>query len=338
MTSRYLVTGAQGFIGRYFIAHLLDRNPESKVLGIGRSPGQNSTFLHSLTCGDRAVPAPLPEHLGNLGAGSYSYASVELSDADLANVIRDFQPTAVIHLGASLRGISEEIVFQNNVRSTEGLLNAIRASGVNIRLFLLASSGGVYGRPESLPIVETAPVQPVDIYSRSKLASEDLTRAFALQSGIPLAIARIFNVFGPGQDELHFPGRMAAQVAAIQAGKSPPVIRTRLLSSTRDYLDVRDVCAALGGILERNLEGICNVASGVETNVGDLLRLLLEVAGLPVPVRIEQETGRPDPVPRHFANINRLAETEFAPTRSLAQTCFEMLNYYSRLIYGESSA
>jgi len=338
MTGHYLVTGAQGFIGRYFIVHLLDRFPQSTVLGIGRSPRQNSTFHHFVTCGDRAVPAPLPEHLRNLDVERYSYISTDLSSTGLAQLIRDFHPTAIVHLAASLRGISDEIVFQNNVRSTEGLLGAIRASGAKIPFLLLASSGGVYGRQERLPIVETAPVLPLDLYSRSKLASEDLTRSFALQFGIPTAIARIFNVFGPGQDELHFAGRMAAQVAAILAGKSAPVIRTSPLSGTRDFLDVRDACSALGTILERSLTGVCNVASGIETNVGDLLQLLLEVAGLQATVEVQQETSRPDSIPRHFANIKRLAETGFAPQYSRAQACQDILAYYTHLTYKESPA
>jgi GDP-4-dehydro-6-deoxy-D-mannose reductase len=335
MTCRYLVTGAQGFVGRYFVAYLLDRFPHSKVLGIGRSPCESSTFLHSVTCGARGVRAPLPERLRNMGDDRYAYASSELSSRKLTELICEFHPTAVVHLAASLRGISEEIVFQNNVRGTEGLLAAVRASGVNVRLLLVASSGGVYGRQESLPIAESASVQPVDLYSRSKLASEDLARSFALQTGIPTAIARIFNVFGPGQDELHFAGRMAGQVAAILAGKSAPIIRAGLLSGTRDFLDVRDVCSALGAVLERNLDGVCNIAAGVETKVGDLLQLLVQTAGLQSTVQIQQQTHRPDPIPRHFANISRLAETGFAPQHSHAQTWGEMLNYYTRMIYAE---
>ncbi len=338
MTPHYLVTGAQGFIGRYFVAHLLDRFPESTVLGIGRSPGQNLTFNHFVTCRDRAIPAPLPEHLRNFGDARYSYIPSGLSDANLAELIRDFHPTAIVHLAGSLRGSSEESIFQNNVGSTEELLNGIRASGVKIGFLLLASSGGVYGRQESLPIAESAPVQPVDSYSRSKLASEDQVRLFGLQSRIPTAIARIFNVFGPGQDELHFASRIAAQVAAILTGNSAPVIRTGLLSSTRDFLDVRDVCSALGAILERRLEGICNVASGVETNVSDLLQLLLQVAGLETTVDLQRETGRLDLIPRHFANVNRLAKTGFTPQYSRCQSCHEILTYYTRLTYQRSPA
>ncbi len=333
MKHRYLVTGAQGFIGRYFVSHLLDRFPQSAVLGIGRSPGQNSTFRHSVTCGDRAVIAPLPERLRNVDTDRYAYVACELSSAKFGQLVRDFQPTAVIHLAATLRGISEELAFQNNVGGTETLLAALRETGLNIRLLLLASSGGVYGRQESLPIAEAATVQPIDLYSRGKLASEDLARSFAIETRVTTAIARIFNVFGPGQDELHFAGRMAGQIAAILAGRSTPVIRTGPLVCTRDFLDVRDVCLALGTILEGNLEGVCNVASGVETNVDNLLQVLLQVAGLETTVEIEELIGRTDPIPRHFANINRLTEAGFGPQHSIAHTTRDMLNYYSRLIY-----
>ena len=332
MTDRYLVTGAQGFVGRYFIVHLLDRFPQSMVLGVGRSAGQNSHFRHAISYGGAAIPAPLPRHLRDVDPGRYSYISIDLSSAKLSELIREFQPTAVIHLAADLRGTSEESVFQSNLRSTEGLLGSIRASGLPLRLLLLASSGGVYGRQEHVPIAETAAVDPVDSYSRSKLVSEELVRSFALESGTSIAIARIFNVFGPGQDELHFAGYIAARLAASVADRCAPVIRTGSLTSTRDFLDVRDVCSALGAVLEGRLEGVCNLASGVETNIGDLLELFLQLARPFATVQIQPDTGRLDPIPRHFADINRLSEKGFAPQYSVAQTCRDMMNYYTRLV------
>jgi nucleoside-diphosphate-sugar epimerase len=333
MTDRCLITGAQGFIGRYLIVHLLEGFPAATLLGIGRAPEETSTFRHSITSGGRAVRAPLPEELRNLDVRRYSYVSCELSTPKSVEVLRGFCPTAVIHLAASLRSGSEEDAFQNNVRSTEGLLRAIRASGVKIRHLLLVSSGGVYGNQETLPIGETAPVRPVDLYSHSKLSSENLALSFASESGIPTTIARVFNVFGPGQDELHFAGRMAGQIAAILAGTSAPILRVGPISTTRDFLDVRDVCSAIRALLERNVEGICNIGSGVETIVGDLLQLLIQAAGLKTAVEIQQETDRSDPIPRHFANVNRLAQTFFAPRYSLTKTCHEMLECYTRLVH-----
>jgi len=338
MTRRFLITGAQGFIGRYLVAHLLDRFPDSAALGLGRSPRQDETFLHYVTYQDRPTRGSLPEYLRNLNADRYSYVSCDLSSSKLAGVIQQFNPTAVVHLAASLRGISEEIVSENNVRGTEGLLSSLRESGVEVCLLLFASTGGVYGRQQCLPIPETAPVRPINLYSRSKLTCESLVHSFSVQTGIPIAIGRVFNVFGPGQDEFHFAGRITGQIAAILAGKSTSTVRAGPLSGTRDFLDVRDVCSGISTVLEQNLAGVCNIASGVETRVGNLLNLLLQAAGLENTVQIVQETVRPDPIPRHFANIDRLANVGFVPRHPIAKTCRDMLSYHSRLTYGRSPA
>src|SRR5205814_3291698 len=157
-----------------------------------------------------------PGKLREIDTTRYSYINCDLSTAtNVVAVLRDSCPTTIIHLAASLRGVSEEIVFKNNVASTEGLLNALRETGMKITRFLLVSSGGAYGNQKSQPISEAAPVRPLDSYSHSKLESEKRVLAFGRESGIPTMIARVFNVFGPGQDELHFAGRMAGRIAAI---------------------------------------------------------------------------------------------------------------------------
>jgi nucleoside-diphosphate-sugar epimerase len=332
MTPRYLLTGAQGFIGRHMVSHLLCHSPQSTILGVGRSPRQDLFFNHSLNCGDRRVLAILPEYLRTVVGSRYRYVSTDLTSLDFTAAVRDFRPTKVIHLAATLRGAPDEITYQNNVRGTASLLHAI--AQCDIEMLLFASSGGVYGKQDHFPIEETAVVLPLDSYSRSKLASEELVRQFAVQAGIATAIARIFNVVGPGQDELHFAGRIAGQLASILARKAEPILRVGPLSSSRDFLDARDTCEGLAVILESNRRDIYNVGSGVETNVGDLLRVFLDTAGLRTNVEIESDTARIDPVPRHVANIGRLAAEGFAPQYSLELTCREMLDYWTRHVYG----
>jgi nucleoside-diphosphate-sugar epimerase len=233
MTHRYLVTGAQGFIGRHLVCHLLAHFPQSTVLGVGRSPQQDSSFSYPMNCGGRLVPAVLPQYLRNAVGPRYRYVAADLTSLYFADTIREFCPTKVIHLAAALRGVPDETLFRNNVQGTASLLHAIRHCGIEMILF--ASSGGVYGNQYTLPIEETAVVQPLDSYSRSKLASEDLIQQFATRTGIPTTIARIFNVCGPGQDDLHFAGRIANQIASILANKSEAVVRVGSLSSTRDW-------------------------------------------------------------------------------------------------------
>ena len=332
MRQRYLVTGAQGFIGRHLVSHLLCHFPECTVLGVGRSPRQDSVFNYSVSCGDRPVPARLPEYLRTAVGPRYNYVAQDITSDDFAVTVRDFRPTRVIHLAAALRGAPDELIFQNNVRSTASLLHAICQCDVEMLLF--ASSGGVYGKQDHFPIEETAVVLPLDSYSRSKLASEELVGQFAIESGVPIAIARVFNVFGPGQDELHFAGRITGQLASILAHKAEPIIRVGPLSSSRDFLDVRDICYGLAVILESNHPGVYNVGSGVETNMGELLSVFLDAAGLTKDVQIETDADRIDPVPRHVANIGRLADEGFAPQYSLERSCHDMLAYCARYMYG----
>ncbi len=331
MQQRYLVTGAQGFVGRYLVSCLLSRSKHVTILGIGRSPQRDTHFLHPLSFAARQVPAPLPEPLRVPRSSRYSYLSVDLLDANFAEVARQFRPTAVIHLAANLRGVARECIL-DNVRSTQSLLEALLTAGSQLEMLLFASSAGIYGHQEMQPISEDTCPAPLNDYARSKAASERMVQDFADQAQVPVAIARIFNVLGPGQDELHLAGHLVGQMGAILGGAAPAVIRTRSLASTRDFLDVRDVSTALALILEQNRGGIYNVGSGTETRVGDLLTLFLEAAGLQQLARIENDPSANDPIPRHVASVQRIAATRFKPAYPLAWSCRDMLEYYRRLV------
>jgi len=274
----------------------------------------------------------LPEPLRASRSPRYSYLSLDLLSDELADVVSQFRPTAVIHLAASLRGVPDEFIMLNNVRSTESLLKALVSYGSKLEIFVLASSAGVYGRQELQPVTENTRLVPLDDYAKSKVISEDRVQDFAQQSGIPVAIARIFNILGPGQDELHFGGRIVSQIGTILGGATPAVIRTTSLASTRDFLDVRDVSTALALILEQNRGGTYNVGSGVETKIADLVMLFLRSAELQEVARIESDPNVIDPIPRDMASIQRIAAIGFMPTHPLALTCCEMLEYYQRFI------
>jgi len=278
------------------------------------------------------MPAPLPDYLRIPIGRRYRYIALDMASDDFGIAVRDFRPTKVVHLAGALRATPgspgiQDYIFQNNVQSTASLLDAILQC--EIEMLLLASTGGVYGKQDQFPIKETATPAPLDIYSRSKLACEDLVRQFAFRSGVPTSEVRIFNVLGPGQDDLHFAGRVASQMASILVSKTDSSIRIGSLTSSRDFLDARDVCYGLDVILKSNLHGIYNLGSGFETNISELLRFFLEAARLrkDICIDIDQDADWIDPVPRHVANISRLTSKGFAPQYSLELSCREMLDY-----------
>lgn len=197
MSTRYLISGAQGFVGRYLIAHLLHVDEDVEILGLGRSQRLDAFFTHSICWGQRLIQAPLPENFPSYPGDRYRYIPLDIFQRpELCQVLRDFHPHVVIHLASGLRDDPPDYLFRTNVEGTIHLIEALTTSGVPVRQLLLGSSGGVYGLPEAgkLPLKENTPCQPIDLYSASKLAAEHTARILTTSYHIPTVWARLFNL------------------------------------------------------------------------------------------------------------------------------------------------
>jgi GDP-4-dehydro-6-deoxy-D-mannose reductase len=342
MTKRILVTGAQGFVGRYFVAESLSLNENVEVLGVGRSPGLTKEFKHLVSCGDSRIPAPLPPGLQITEHDSrYRYVQADLLQPELLRgLLRSFRPNVVVHLASGLRDDPPVDLLRSNVEGTVQLILAIAGSGIETPRLLVSSSGGVYGIPSDhdLPVRETAPCAPVDFYSASKLAQEHVSRILAQEYKIPTVWARLFNLLGPGQDERHVGGKFASLITAIGADRHGRLLTTGPLTTTRDFIDVRDVAAALLRLVDKGVPGTTyNVASGVESPIGMVLRTMLRLTGLQVSVKIESKSdGRVD-IPRHFADTTRLRSLGFRPQYTLSESLADLLKYYTQYVANSGS-
>jgi len=331
--TRYLVTGAQGFLGRYLVAHLLASDPDCTVVGLGRSPRVDDAFTHHILLGNQHAPAPLDEPL--LAAGSdprYSYVSVDLCQLpQLIATMRSVQPEVIFHLASALRDDAVDSLFQINVIGSVRLAEAIAASQLGHPRLVFASSGGVYGIPaaDGLPLAEQGPCRPNDLYSISKLAAESALSLVCRQAQIPLVIGRVFNVLGPGQDERHVCGRIISQLTAIQSGARANSVQIGALDTTRDFIDVRDVAAGLALLGARGEPGeIYNVASGKEVSIQQVLDLSLELTEQAGKTEVRQGPARPADIPRHFGSIDRIAKLGYEEQYSLKASLESILNYY----------
>jgi 3-dehydroquinate synthase len=337
MKRRILITGAQGFLGRYLSAHLLQTEPASEVLGLGRSPRLEDGFTHSIQWGETRLRAPLAEGLHTaLQSPHYHYVSLDLMrQPELAGLLGEFQPDWIFHLASGLRDAPPDHLFRTNVEGTIYLIEAVREAGIDSPRLVLGSTGYLYGQvaPEALPIHENTPCTPIDLYGVSKLASENASHILARRYGIPAIWARIFNLVGPGQEERHFCGRLASQAAAIAARLLPPLIEVEPLTSTRDFLDVRDAAHALHVLAKEGSPGCTyNLASGIETPVEDVFHTILRQAGVSDSVEIEIRAARPADIPRYFADVTRLRELGFLPSRSLDESLADLLRYYGETV------
>jgi GDP-4-dehydro-6-deoxy-D-mannose reductase len=176
------------------------------------------------------------------------FRQLDITDADaVVTKISRSRPMHVVHL-AGIAAIPE--VSANVLRAWTphlfGTLNLARAilKHAPDRVLIFAGSEQVYGdtAKSGLPLDETAQLAPVNEYATSKAVADLALGAFAKQ-GLRVVRFRPFNHTAPGQTEDFVVPSFAAQIARIEAGRQPPVIRVGNLEAQRDFLDVRDVAA-----------------------------------------------------------------------------------------------
>jgi NDP-hexose 4-ketoreductase len=324
MSAMYLITGAQGLVGRHLAAHILATNPSAIVVGVGRSPRNDRYFTHRVNFRGSPRPAPVPQAVVKwLAMPRYEYRSLALSDNNtLRRLLDELRPDVVFHLASALHSADERELASTNVDGTSSLVRALEGSGARL---VLASSASVYGEPERVPIDEAHPCAPTNGYGRSKYEAEQS----ALRHGGDVVVARIFNVVGPGTSEDHVCGRLALELVSAPRG-TPVTLSVGPLAPTRDFIDVRDVAVALATIAQRaEPRSVLNVASGVEISVRDVLRDLVRIANVEVTLteRADIRAG----VSRCVADVTRLKALGFRAAYPLEQSLRDLVEWYETI-------
>jgi GDP-4-dehydro-6-deoxy-D-mannose reductase len=175
---------------------------------------------------------------------------------------------------------------------------------------------------------------PQNPYSTSKLAMGQVALQLARRDNLKVIHVRPFNHFGPGQLEGYVVSDYAAQVARIEKGLIPPVIKVGDLSSSRDFTDVRDVVSAYALLLEKNLEsGIYNVCSGIPREIKGILELLISYAKVKVAVEVDPERFRPSEVPIFVGSADKIKRaTSWFVERSFEESILETLEWWRGMV------
>src|SRR5262249_18575940 len=126
------------------------------------------------------------------------FCPLDLRTADLAAAVEGVE--VVFHL-AAMPGLPKswtdfDLYLSCNLTATQRLLEALRG-GRTLRRFLSASTPSVYGRFGAGD--DMLPPRPISPYGVTKLAAENLCRAYADEFGLPLVVLRYFSVYGPRQ-------------------------------------------------------------------------------------------------------------------------------------------
>lgn len=271
---KVLVTGASGFVGRYFVeAMRRDFGSSAEIVLTGKVGGQHALL------------------------GSILQLDITECDA-VSKAIASIRPTHVLHLAAvaapALANAQPEPTWRVHVRGTLNLARAILREAPDCWL-LNIGSGTVYGDSAQAGrlLDESTLLSPIDEYSASKAAADLALGALAGQ-GLKCIRLRPFNHAGPGQTEDFVIPAFAMQIARIEAGIVPPVIRVGNLDAQRDFLDVRDVASAYALVVKRAQQlrsgTILNIASGMPYRMSDILHRLMRLSH--VAIAIEHDATR----------------------------------------------
>jgi GDP-4-dehydro-6-deoxy-D-mannose reductase len=283
-----LITGADGFVGRYLRSALDERGDETVA---------SSADVRDAQAVAREVKATSPDAIAHLAA--------------ITSVAEAWQ--------------NEHDVWEVNALGTLNVMLAAEHHAQHARL-LVTSSAEVYGRiaDEDGAVSEDRAVAPVSPYGRSKAAAELACN----RENLDVVIARPFPHTGPGQTETFAIPSFAGQIARIEAGLAPPTIKFGNLTARRDYTDVRCVADAYARLLERRGgPSIVNIATGTAHTLAEILERLIALSSeAQIGMEMDPSRMRPSDIPLLVGSPLRLSEaTGWKPTRSLDETLADVL-------------
>jgi GDP-mannose 4,6-dehydratase len=319
--NKVLITGITGFVGSHLAEYILSEYPGVAVLGFlrWRAPKENIKLI----------------------LDKITLCSGDLLDiSSLQTVLTEHRPDVIFHLAAQsyvdFSFLAPIATLESNVIGTANLLEAVKklkfSSGYD-PVIHICSSSEVYGQVKEgeVPIKEDNPFRPASPYAVSKVAEDMLGLQYWLSWKIKTIRTRMFTHTGAKRGEVFVESNFAKQIASIEAGLMPPVIKVGNLSSIRTFLDVKDAVKAYWLLVNKCAPGEVYNIGGVETmTVGEMLNKLLALSTVKdIKIEVDQKRLRPSDVTLQIPCIDKFAkETGWKPEIKFDKTLEDLLNYW----------
>jgi UDP-glucose 4-epimerase len=281
---RVAVTGGAGFLGSHVVPLLLGQNREVVV-------------IDNFSNGKRDHLKPYADHPG-----------LEIIEGDITrpeDVSRAFNGCLqVIHLAVlDLRQSIKEPQRVSEV-NISGTINCLEAALRNqVEFFLHCSSSEVYGSGVCVPMNEEHPLRPETPYAASKVAQDMFVHSYGRVYGLPWAILRPFNMYGPNSPWEGFRGELIPKMI-VRAMNGLPLVIFGDGDQTRDFVYVEEAARAVLALVDHpETRFKClNFCSGRETRVRQIAEIICRQFGLNPERYIRREAPRPGDVRRHLGD------------------------------------
>ena len=315
---KVLITGITGMIGKHLARALQEKGYE--VAGLSRATSASRYIIEK---------------------SFYKHYQGDIVDSKfLRKVWKDWQPDLVYHLAAQAYNgeswTAEDTTYLLNIQGSRNVFETCLEYSPKARIIPACSSAEYGFVPENMiPICEDlTPLKPITPYGVSKAAMEMMARQFHLNFGLDVVLPRLFIHVGPDHPPVTALQNFAKQLASIKLGLQEPVMRVGNLSSSRDFVDVRDGAHALVVLAEKGVSGeTYNQCTGKDWTMQESLDMLGKISGLEVKVVTDPVLFRPSDEKVLLGNpekINKLgwkAEIPFDQTlRDIYQNWLERLS------------
>jgi nucleoside-diphosphate-sugar epimerase len=295
---RVLVTGATGLIGRHVVNALYERGVE--VHAVTRS------LAHETTNGE------IRWHKANL-----------LDHRDRAQLLDSAAPQTVIHC-AWVTDHGAYWTSPDNLDWTAATLSlAHKAHERGATRFVGVGTCAEYAWGGTAPLSETTALQPTTLYGVAKDAARRVLEAFAQTSNLSWAWARVAMLYGAGEYKDRF---VASLSRALVQGEEAKMSSGKLV---RDFLDARDVGAAIAAVAASKVTGAVNIGSGQPTTLLQVGQTLARLAGRPDLLRAGALPDRANEPTHLVMDVTRLTqEAGFRPSIALEQGLTDALEFW----------
>ena len=325
MTTRALITGMTGMVGSHLADYLLEHT-DWEVHGMyrWRSPLDNITHLLArINAGDRVF-----QHYGDLR----DYLSLQ-------HVVQTVKPDYVFHLAAQsypkTSFSSPDDTLDTNINGTSRLLEALRLCPECDPVIHVCASSEVFGRvaPEKLPIDEECSFHPASPYAISKVGTDLIGRYHAEAYGQKVMTTRMFTHTGPRRGDVFAESSFAKQIAMIEVGMIPPVLRVGNLDSMRTWADVRDAVRAYYMLVTINpIPGAYyNIGGTFHCTIREMLNHLLSLSPAHDRIQVEIDPNRLRPIDAdlQIPDTRKFTRhTGWLPEISFEQIMADLLGYW----------
>lgn len=332
MIKKALITGITGMVGSHLADYLL-ANTDWMIYGVcrWRSPLDNVTqLLEQANKGERVF---------------FEYADLN-DEISLITAIKKIKPDFVFHLAAQsypLTSFTAPIdTLNTNILGTCRLLEAIKLemeSDKNYHPVIhVCASSEVFGKipkdkkPET-GIHEDCPFHPASPYAISKVGTDLLGRYYAEAYEMTVMTTRMFTHTGPRRGDVFHESTFAKQIAMIEKGVIPPIVKVGNLHSLRTYADVRDAVKAYHMLVTINpIPGeYYNIGGAYTCEVGETLDYLISQSTMRDQIKIEEDPERLRPIDADLQvpDCRKFQEhTGWKPQISFEKTMKDLLNYW----------